>query len=157
MLGTSIRSRILAVATLAMSAILLTACGFGGSDQATSTTAAPNAAAPSPNTSGAGTSSTDTSSNVTPTQNAESSAVTLSWQPPTQNTNGSALTDLSGYQINYGTQPDNYTTRISLDNPGLSDYVVDNLPPGTYYFTIAAVASDGTVGAPSAPVTATVD
>lgn len=99
-------------------------------------------------------STTDGSSNITPTQN---SAVTLTWQPPTENTDGTSLTDLSGYVISYGTQPNDYTSTITLTNPGLTDYVVDNLSPGTYYFTISAVASDGTQSAPSSPVTATVN
>ena len=102
---------------------------------------------------GSSTAASDGSSNITPTQN---SAVTLSWQPPTENTDGSTLTDLSGYVISYGTQEGSYPNTITLTNPGLSDYVVDNLSPGTYYFTITAVASDGTQSAPSAPVSATV-
>lgn len=180
MQGTAIRSRLLAVVTLALSAILLTACGGSdGSDQAGSTTTLPNAAVSSPSTSSttstsasssssstssssASTSSSSTTtgsdtSNATPTQNAQSSAVTLNWQPPTENTDGTTLTDLSGYQISYGTQANDYTTTITLNNPGLTTYVVDNLAPGTYYFTIAALASDGTTSAPSAPVAATVD
>lgn len=103
---------------------------------------------------GGGSSDSAGDSSNTPDQ---THAVTLNWQPPTENTNGSALTDLSGYTISYGTQPDNYTTTIRLTNPGLTDYVVDNLSPGTYYFTIAAVASDGVQSEPSAPVTAKVN
>jgi hypothetical protein len=94
------------------------------------------------------------SSNITPVQD---SAVTLTWQPPTENTNGTALTDLTGYTISYGTQPNEYTNTITLTNPGLTTYVVDNLSPGTYYFTIAAVASDGVESEPSAPVSTTVN
>ena len=66
-------------------------------------------------------------------------SVTLSWTPPTQNTDGSALTDLKGYRIYYGTTPGNYPIRIILDNPGLATVVVENLAPGTYYFVSTAV------------------
>lgn len=83
--------------------------------------------------------------------------MTLSWQPPTENTDGSALTDLSGYVINYGTQSGDYTSSITLTNPGLTTYVVDNLAAGTYYFSITATASDGSESAPSPEVSATVD
>ncbi len=87
----------------------------------------------------------------------ENSAVTLNWQAPTENTDGTALTDLSGYVISYGTQSGNYPNNITLDNPGLTTYVVDNLSPGTYYFTISAIASDGSESSPSSPVSVTVE
>ncbi len=96
----------------------------------------------------------DGSSSLNTTEN---SAVTLNWQPPTENTDGTALTDLSGYVISYGTQSGNYPNNITLDNPGLTTYVVDNLSPGTYYFTITAMASDGTESSPSGPVSVTVE
>jgi hypothetical protein len=87
---------------------------------------------------------------------AGSNAVSLSWLPPTENTNGTALTDLTGYTIYYGTQSQNYTNQIQVDNPGLTTYVVDNLSPGTYYFAVTATASDGIQSAYSPEVTATV-
>ena len=39
-----------------------------------------------------------------------SGTVTISWQPPRENTNGTALTDLAGYTIHYGTSSQNYTS-----------------------------------------------
>lgn len=84
-------------------------------------------------------------------------AVTLSWQPPTENTNGTELTDLSGYTIHYGTQSQNYTSQIQVDNPGLTTYVVDDLSPGTYYFAISATTSDGFESSLSPEVSATVN
>lgn len=64
---------------------------------------------------------------------------TLSWLPPTENTDGSALTDLAGYKIYYGTEPGNYTTVITVNNPGIASYIVDSLPSGnTYYFVITS-------------------
>jgi hypothetical protein len=84
-------------------------------------------------------------------------AVTLSWQAPTENTNGSELTDLSGYTIHYGTQSQNYTNQIQVDNPGLTTYVVDNLSPGTYYFAVSANTSGGFQSALSPEVSATVN
>jgi len=108
---------------------LLSACGGGDSGSSSSSTAA----AAGPN------------------------AVSLSWLPPTENTNGSALTDLTGYTIYYGTQSQNYTSQIQVTNPGLTTYVVDNLPPGTYYFAVTATASNGLQSGYSPEVTATVD
>lgn len=83
---------------------------------------------------------------------------TLSWLPPTENTDGSTLTTLAGYKIYYGTSEGNYTETISIDNPGLATYVIENLPAGnTYYFVITAIDSNGiesaysTVGSKTIP------
>ena len=81
------------------------------------------------------------------------SNVTLSWMAPTENTNGSALTDLGGYKIYYGTSPKQLDQLVALSNPGLQTYVIDGLAVGaTYYFSITATATDGTESAQSAVV-----
>jgi hypothetical protein len=67
-------------------------------------------------------------------------SATISWQAPDQNIDGSALMNLTGYKIHYGTKPGNYTDTISVDTVGVTTYVVDSLPPGTYYFAISSVA-----------------
>ncbi len=79
-----------------------------------------------------------------------SGAATLSWDAPTTNTNGTPLTDLAGYTIYYGTSAAALTNTISVADPGATSYVVGNLSPGTYYFAVAAYATDGTQSAPSA-------
>jgi len=72
---------------------------------------------------------------------------TLSWLPPTQNTDGSQLTDLAGYKIFYGTSIDYLPNEITIDNPGISTYVVENLEGGhTFYFMITAYSSNGSLG-----------
>ena len=43
--------------------------------------------------------------------------------PPSENADGSVLTDLAGYRIYYGRNPDNLTQVVVLDNPGLTRYV----------------------------------
>ena len=70
-------------------------------------------------------------------------SVTLSWTPPQENTDGSALTDLAGYTIYYGTRSGDYSESIRVDNPGLTTYVVENLSPNTYYFAATAFNSSG--------------
>ena len=70
-------------------------------------------------------------------------SATLSWTPPTQNTDGSPLTDLAGYRIHWGTSLGNYSQSVTLTNPGLTSYVVENLVPGTYYFVATAVNASG--------------
>jgi hypothetical protein len=88
---------------------------------------------------------------------ASSNAVTLNWAPPTENTNGTPLTNLTGYNIHYGTASGDYTQTISVSNAGIATYVVDNLTPGTYYFSVGAVNSQGTESPLSSQVTATVN
>ena len=65
-------------------------------------------------------------------------SVTLSWTAPTENTNGTALTDLAGYWIYYGTSANALTKSMQISNPGLVTYVLSNLSPGTWYFAISA-------------------
>lgn len=73
----------------------------------------------------------------------------LTWQPPTERTDGTALTDLAGYRIHYGLSPDELTETITVDNPGLTSYVVERLGAGTYYFVVSAVDGMGVESATS--------
>lgn len=70
-------------------------------------------------------------------------SATLSWMPPTQNSDGSTLTDLAGYEVRYGRSAEDLTQTISLTNPSLSAYVVENLTSGTWYFAVSAVNASG--------------
>jgi plastocyanin len=74
-------------------------------------------------------------------------SATLQWTPPTTYTNGDNMNDLDGYEIHYGTQPGpNYSDVIVLNNEGLTEYTISNLPAGDYFFNIKSFTS-GT-GAP---------
>jgi hypothetical protein len=46
--------------------------------------------------------------------------VTLTWMPPTTNVDGTALDDLEGYRIYYGTSSGAYSNMIDLPTPGLT-------------------------------------
>jgi hypothetical protein len=83
--------------------------------------------------------------------------VMLSWQAPTQNADGSPLVNLQGYQIHYGTEPNTYTESVKIANPGLTDYVVQNLAPGKYYFALTAYNSAGAESALSGEVSTVVN
>jgi hypothetical protein len=76
--------------------------------------------------------------------NSTSGTATLSWAAPTENTNGSALADLAGYRIYYGTSADALTQVIDVAN--VTTYVVTGLTAGTYYFAVAAYSSTGAQG-----------
>jgi Putative Ig domain len=83
-------------------------------------------------------------------------AATLTWVPPTQNTNGTVLTNLSGYRIYYGTSPSALNQTVTLNNAGLTAYVVQNLAPATYYFALKALTSSGAESAMSQTASKTV-
>ena len=67
----------------------------------------------------------------------------LTWTPPTQNTDGSPLNNLAGYRVYWGTQQGNYPNSVTLSNPGLASYVVDQLTPAQWYFVVTAYSSTG--------------
>lgn len=93
---------------------------------------------------------------ITVSQSASTGSVTLDWTPPTQNTDGSALTNLAGYRILYGTSPTALTKTITVNNPSVSSYVVENLTSATWYFAIKVFNTANVESAASNPVSAVV-
>lgn len=89
-------------------------------------------------------------------QQASMGTATLSWQPPTTRTDGSPLTNLAGYTIHYGTAQGNYPNNIRINNAGVTTYVVENLPPATYYFVTTAFDTTGAVSDYSAVASKTI-
>jgi len=83
-------------------------------------------------------------------------SATVTWTPPTLNTNGSALTNLAGYTINYGTSSSNLSSEVKVSTTGVTSYVIDNLPAGTYYFGVTAYSSSGQTSAVSNVVSKTI-
>lgn len=71
-----------------------------------------------------------------------SHSVTLTWEIPESNTDGSALDDLSGYKVYYGTASGVYTS--SVDVGKVTSTIIDGLESGvTYSFSITAYDSSG--------------
>ena len=105
-------------------------------------------------------SSTDTSTpSSTPksTPGASTKAsVDVTWSAPTANTNGSALTNLAGYTIYYGTSPSSLNQSVKVSNAGATDYVVQGLSSGTWYFAVTAYTNSGLQSSYSAVVTKTI-
>lgn len=66
---------------------------------------------------------------------------TISWTPPTQNEDGSALTDLAGYRIYYGTSAGDLTEVIELNSAGITSYMIEDLALGTYYLAMTSFNS----------------
>lgn len=80
----------------------------------------------------------DTGVVVTPGSN----AVTLTWEVPESNTDGSALDDLSGYKVYYGTASGVYTNSVDVGH--VTSTIIDGLESGaTYSFSITAYDSSG--------------
>jgi hypothetical protein len=158
------RGKLVLLAVLAGAA--LTACGDSGGDSAVVTAppgTTPGAGAPSPAGSGgaaqaggagnAGAAQTDgpgsagavgaatdsaASTDAVPDADGDRSA-TLSWNPPTEYEDGTPL-KLTGYRIYWGPMDDYYPNSVTVENPGLTRYVVENLAPATWYFTVTALA-----------------
>jgi hypothetical protein len=71
------------------------------------------------------------------------SSVPLTWMPPTENEDGSPLSDLAGYKLYWGTESGRYSNSVTLTNPGITRYVVEQLTPATWHFVMTAMTSRG--------------
>ncbi|HEY6925950.1 MAG TPA: fibronectin type III domain-containing protein, partial [Steroidobacteraceae bacterium] len=143
-------ARVVIASLMGLMAITLAGCDeSSGTGTSVATAAASGSASSTTPTSGSsgasqgsqGSGSTTTTVTPTPTpppKPAPAASVTLGWIPPTQNSDGTPITNLAGYKIHYGTMSSSYSQTIALQNAGLTRYVVDNLPSGTYYFAITA-------------------
>ncbi len=89
-------------------------------------------------------------------EGAATGAATLSWTAPTENDDGTPLTDLAGYRLYWGTTPGSYPNSVTIDNPGVTTYVVENLVSGTYEFAATAFNTAGVESRLSNPATKTV-
>jgi hypothetical protein len=99
---------------------------------------------------GAGIGPSTESPTATPSQvPAGIGTASLSWTPVTTDTNGMPLADLAGYRIDYGPSPADMSTSILVPDPSAVAYLVGNLAPGTWYFTVVAYTSGGSDGVPS--------
>jgi hypothetical protein len=139
----------LLLAAVLMSAAL-TACG-GDNDPALAAAAPPPAASPpaavappvadAPPVAEAPPASPDESEDLTGVSSGQGST-TLSWTPPTENDDGTPLT-LTGYKIYWGLTEGNYAHSVTLENPGLTRHVVEQLSANTWYFVATALSADG--------------
>ncbi|MCU7852669.1 MAG: fibronectin type III domain-containing protein [Candidatus Thiodiazotropha sp. (ex Monitilora ramsayi)] len=72
-------------------------------------------------------------------------AETLSWTAPVTRADSSylPLTELQGYRIYYGTSSDNLNMLVDLNDGSITEFSIDTLPAGNYYFAITAYDADG--------------
>jgi hypothetical protein len=131
-----IRKGKLVGASLLMSAILA-ACGGGGDDSP----AAASVSAPTPAPAAASQNSAG-GSGLTGVPTSAKGTTTLSWTPPTMNDDGTPL-KVTGYRIYWGLSEDFYPHSVTLDNPGLTRYVIEGLKAAKWYFVATALSADG--------------
>jgi hypothetical protein len=81
---------------------------------------------------------------------------TVKWVAPTKNTDGSAITNLAGFVISYGTSASALSQTVNVSNPATTSYTVQNLGQGTWYFAVSSAATDGTQSALSSVVSKTI-
>jgi hypothetical protein len=93
---------------------------------------------------------------VVSSQSAQTGTATLSWSAPTERADGSPIGQLAGYEVLYGQISRNYDTVIEINNAGVTRYVIEGLGPGTWYFAVKAVTTDGLESAPSQEVSKTI-
>ncbi len=129
-----------------------------GTGSTSSATSGASTGGTSSNTSTGSTSTGSTSgsgSSGTTGSSTSGDTISVSWLAPTENTDGSALTNLAGYTIYYGSSASAMTQKVSINTVGELSYVLSNLTPGTWYLEVVAINSAGVQSAPSSIVSVT--
>ena len=80
-------------------------------------------------------------------------SVTLAWDAPTTNADGTALDDLAGYVIYDGTSSGSYDMWTDVGNS--TQFTLDSLTAGTYFFVVTAYDASGNESAHSNEISAT--
>jgi hypothetical protein len=80
----------------------------------------------------------------------------LSWVAPTQNEDGSALTNLAGFKIRYGTSTGAMDQVVDIPSSGMTTARVEGLSAGTWYFAVSAYTNTGVESTPAGPVSKTI-
>ena len=159
------RARAILWTTTLCVAFGLAGCGGGGSSKTASTAGSSNAPSsteqPVSGTRNEQSNAGSTSGLSGPVSNAPgqpqsvsgseigNGVATVQWIAPREKTDGTVLDNLAGFTIMYGTSPDDLSRTVRIDNPSIDRYMVEQLPPGTYYFAVKAYDSTGAESEPS--------
>ena len=79
----------------------------------------------------------------------------LRWLPPTRRTDGTLLGGVGGYRLYYGRNAANLEQIVNLGG-SVTQYVVNNLEQGTWYFALTAIDRDGVESEQSGMVSKTI-
>jgi hypothetical protein len=90
-------------------------------------------------------SSGTTSTHTTQTTTTSSDIVNLNWKAPTTRSDGSYLptSELAGYRVYMGTSSDNLTELVDLNDDTITNYTINDLSTGNYYFAVSAYDING--------------
>lgn len=81
---------------------------------------------------------------------------TLCWVAPTENVDGTALTDLAGYNVYWGSSRRAYGDSFNIDDPDLTCYLLSGFARGDYYFAMTALDGESNESAYSNEVIKTI-
>ena len=77
----------------------------------------------------------------------------MTWSAPSLNTDGTALTNVSGFRIYYGTASANLNKSVDVTGATARSFVVSGLTPATtYYFAVVTKNDANVVSDPSTTV-----
>ena len=83
---------------------------------------------------------------------ATSNTAELAWTAPTTNEDGSALTDLAGYKIRYGTSANSLAQAVDVAGAAITSASIEGLSSGTWYFSLTSYKTGGVESAPTGTV-----
>ena len=88
-----------------------------------------------------------------------STSALLSWRAPSVRADGSLLplSELSGFRIYSGTSVSNMKLLVELNDHSITEYRVNGLVPGTYYYSVSAYNLEGVEGEFSDVVSKTIE
>jgi hypothetical protein len=81
----------------------------------------------------------------------ETGQATVKWAPPTERVDGTVLDAVGGFRIYYGRDPENMERSIDVDSE-VTEYQIDDLEQGDWYFAVSASSEEGLESAPSPAV-----
>lgn len=84
-------------------------------------------------------------------------SATVSWDIPTTNADGSTLTDLDGFNVDYGRASQTYTRLKVVNDESLGFVLIEGLEPGTWFFAVTAFDLAGNKSSPSTEVSKVVN
>jgi hypothetical protein len=87
---------------------------------------------------------------------AATGSATLTWVAPTTNEDGSALTNLAGYKVRYGTSVSALNQIVDVAGAGNTTATVNGLATGTWYFTLSSYTNVGVESVQTSPVSKTI-
>lgn len=72
-------------------------------------------------------------------------AALLSWTAPLTRENGESLSmgEIAGFEVVYGTNPDNLDQSVAIGDASVDELLVDELTAGTWYFAMRTLDTDG--------------